>query len=181
MAATFTELPVEELTEFINAWGTLPREAAGRSAPSQHVGIAAHLGLPADVDAKLTAGALTRTADRLHAVFAAESSEKGAQQLTDMLADTGARPVLEVAAHGSLNAAWRVNDLDQLLLASSALALRAYVAAHGFNRIGICTGDRCVDVYIDRSPGGRRRFCSVTCQNRTRVAAFRRRRAAPDG
>ncbi|WP_374119541.1 CGNR zinc finger domain-containing protein [Streptomyces sp. RKAG290] len=44
--------------------------------------------------------------------------------------------------------------------------------------MGTCAGERCVDVYIDQSPGGRRRFCSVTCQNRTRVAAFRSRRAA---
>ncbi|WP_374215715.1 CGNR zinc finger domain-containing protein [Streptomyces drozdowiczii] len=73
---------------------------------------------------------------------------------------------------------WRVNDPDEVLVAASGLALREYAAAHGFHRIGICTGDHCVDVYVDRSPGGRRRFCSVTCQNRTRVAAFRRRRAA---
>ncbi|WP_078940665.1 CGNR zinc finger domain-containing protein [Streptomyces cellulosae] len=30
---------------------------------------------------------------------------------------------------------------------------------------------------MDQSPGGRRRFCSVTCQNRTGVAALRSRRA----
>jgi len=30
--------------------------------------------------------------------------------------------------------------------------------------------------YIDASPGGQRRFCSVTCQNRARVAAWRQRR-----
>ncbi|MGW2477728.1 CGNR zinc finger domain-containing protein [Streptomyces sp. NPDC001665] len=179
MAVTFTELPVEELTEFVNVWGTLPREAAGRSAPppwSEH--LAAYLGPPSNADAKLMSGALTRAADRLHAIFSAESSEAAAQRLTDLLLDTGACPALEVDADGSLKAVWRVNDRDELLVAASGLTLREYVAAHGFDRIGICTGDHCVDVYIDRSPGGRRRFCSVTCQNRTRVAAFRRRRAA---
>ncbi|MFI1676368.1 CGNR zinc finger domain-containing protein [Streptomyces sp. NPDC020607] len=47
-----------------------------------------------------------------------------------------------------------------------------------FARIGIRTGGHCADVYVDQSPGGRRRFCSVTCQNRARVAAFRSRRVA---
>lgn len=170
---------MEELTKFVNAWGTLPCEAAGRSAPPpRSEALAAYLDLPSNSDAQLMPGALTRAADRLHAIFSAESSEAAAQQLTDLLLGTGARPALEVAADGSLKAVWRVNDLDELLVAASGLALREYVATHGFNRIGICTGDHCVDVYIDRSPGGRRRFCSVTCQNRTRVAAFRRRRAA---
>ncbi|MFI7320176.1 CGNR zinc finger domain-containing protein [Streptomyces venezuelae] len=47
-----------------------------------------------------------------------------------------------------------------------------------FARIGTCTGGHCADVYVDQSPGGRRRFCSVTYQNRARVAAFRSRWAA---
>ena len=36
---------------------------------------------------------------------------------------------------------------------------------------------RCADAYVDASPGAHRRYCSVTCQNRERVAAFRRRRS----
>jgi len=42
--------------------------------------------------------------------------------------------------------------------------------------MGVCSGHRCADAYIDTSPAGRRRFCSVTCQSRARVAAWRRQR-----
>ncbi|MFJ9036853.1 CGNR zinc finger domain-containing protein [Streptomyces sp. NPDC102406] len=61
---------------------------------------------------------------------------------------------------------------------AAAVALRQYLGEQGFARIGVCTGGRCADVYVDQSPGGRSRFCSVTCQNRARVAAFRSRKAA---
>ncbi|WP_425554615.1 CGNR zinc finger domain-containing protein [Kribbella sancticallisti] len=43
--------------------------------------------------------------------------------------------------------------------------------------MGTCAADGCADVYIDVSARAHRRFCSVTCQNRTRVAAFRRRQS----
>ena len=36
--------------------------------------------------------------------------------------------------------------------------------------------DQCADVYVDASPTHDRRYCSVTCQNRARVAAYRARR-----
>ncbi|SEB61416.1 CGNR zinc finger domain-containing protein [Streptomyces sp. 2131.1] len=182
MPVTFTELPLAALTELVNAWGTLPREAAGRrNAPSRPENLATDLGLPTGVEAELTPKELTRAADLLHQIFSAQNTEACAQRLTHLLVDVGACPAVEATAHDSLSAVWRVDGPEQALLAASALTLRQYVTAHGTERIGICTGDHCADVYIDRSPGGRRRFCSVTCQNRTRVATFRRRKAAGTG
>ncbi|NEC68865.1 CGNR zinc finger domain-containing protein [Streptomyces sp. SID9727] len=179
MPVTFTELPLVALTELVNAWGTLPREAAGRgNAPTRPEHLATHLGLPTDVEAELTPEECTRAADLLHQIFSAQNTQTCAQRLAHLLVDVGARPALEATANDSLSAVWRVDDPGQVLLAASALALRQYVTTHGIERIGTCTGDHCADVYIDRSPGGRRRFCSITCQNRTRVATFRRRKAA---
>ena len=63
------------------------------------------------------------------------------------------------------------------LLAAAALTLRHQLAGRDQARVGVCSGRRCADAYIDASPSGRRRFCSVTCQNRTRVAAWRQRRS----
>jgi hypothetical protein len=179
MAVTLTEISLKTLTELVNGWGTLPRQEDGRGdAPHQPVSdIAASLDLPARVTAALTPEALAHAADRLHAVFSARDAEACAQGLTRLLSDSGVRPVVESGAVGTLRAAWSVDDVDHALVAAAAITLRQYLAAHGFARIGICTGGHCADVYIDQSPGGRRRFCSVTCQNRTRVAAFRSRRA----
>jgi predicted RNA-binding Zn ribbon-like protein len=41
----------------------------------------------------------------------------------------------------------------------------------------MCDAVRCQDVFVDRSPGGRREYCSTQCHTRTKVAAFRRRAA----
>lgn len=179
MAVTFTEVPLATLTELVNGWGTLPRLEDGRGdAPHLPVSdIAAHLELPATVSAALTPEALAHAADRLHEIFSARDADACAQGLTRLLSDSGVRPVVETGAAGTLHAAWSVDDVDHVLVGAAAITLRQYLVAHGFARIGICTGGHCADVYIDQSPGGRRRFCSVTCQNRTRVAAFRSRRA----
>lgn len=99
--------------------------------------------------------------------------------MTRLLAETGVRPALGVDA-GRLYSGWLVAEDRNAVLASAAVALREYLAHHDARRLGMCADHRCADVYVDTSPGGRRRFCSVTCQNRTRVAAFRNRRAAED-
>lgn len=179
-AVTFTEIPLQALTDLVNGWGTLPREGDGRGdAPHRPVsGIAAHLGLPPRVNAGLTPEALAHAADRLHPAFSAQDAEACARHLTRLLADGGVRPVVKIGDGGVLQAAWSVDDADHALVAAAAITLRQYLAAHGFARIGVCTAGNCADVYLDQSPGGRRRFCSVTCQNRTRVAAFRSRKAA---
>ncbi|MBM7167679.1 CGNR zinc finger domain-containing protein [Streptomyces sp. G44] len=180
MAVTFTDMPLPALTDLVNGWGTLPREGDGRGdAPHRPVSdIAAHLGLPARVSAGLTPEALARAADRLHPVFSAQDAGACARHLTRLLADSGVRPVVEAGEGGAPRAAWSVDDAGHALVAAAAIALRQHLAAHGFARIGVCTAGKCADVYLDQSPGGRRRFCSVTCQNRTRVAAFRSRKAA---
>ncbi|MEU6994574.1 CGNR zinc finger domain-containing protein [Streptomyces sp. NPDC046465] len=189
MAVTLTAIPIELVTELVNGWGTLPRQDDGRGdAPHRPVAdIAARLGLPARLRAALTPELLARAADRLHEVFSARDAEACARRLTRVLADSGVRPVMEAGDgggdgdSGTLRTAWRVDDAGHALVAVAAVTLRQYLADHGFARIGICTGGHCADVYIDQSPGGRRRFCSVTCQNRARVAAFRSRRAAAAG
>jgi predicted RNA-binding Zn ribbon-like protein len=78
---------------------------------------------------------------------------------------------------GRLRAGWLVDDPRHAVLAAAAVTLRAQLSGHPGQRLGTCTGRRCADVYVDTSPGGRRRFCSIPCQNRARVAAFRSRRA----
>ncbi|HWT25192.1 MAG TPA: CGNR zinc finger domain-containing protein [Solirubrobacteraceae bacterium] len=55
--------------------------------------------------------------------------------------------------------------------------MRDQLAEQDSERLGTCASARCGDVFVDASPGARRRFCSVTCQSRERVAAFRRRNA----
>jgi len=43
------------------------------------------------------------------------------------------------------------------------------------DRLGVCTAPHCDRVYVDTSRNGTRRYCSTSCQNRVKTAAFRAR------
>ncbi|MGY0021065.1 CGNR zinc finger domain-containing protein [Streptomyces sp. cg35] len=180
MAITISTLPLGVLVDLVNRWGTRPRQEDRRGEeplPSPDTLADLGLGLTGQARAGLTKEMLADAADALHPVFAAEDAGTCARRLTRLLSTSGARPALEAAgADDTLRAVWTVTKTDRALLAAAAVTLRQYLGEHGFGRIGVCTGGHCADVYIDQSPGGRRRFCSVTCQNRARVAAFRSRR-----
>jgi predicted RNA-binding Zn ribbon-like protein len=170
------------LVWLVNEWGSVPRAAAGEDeAPYPDAGLLAALlagsgvrSCPPDL---LASSALAQVADRLHRIFAAPDLAERAGLVTALLAETGVRPVLDLA-DGRPGEAWLVADERHALAAAGALTLRHQLAGHDPARAGVCSGRRCADAYIDASPGGQRRFCSVTCQNRARVAAWRRRQAA---
>jgi hypothetical protein len=60
--------------------------------------------------------------------------------------------------------------------ATVLMSLAELLCEHGLSRTGVCAAHGCDRVYADTSRGGRRRFCSEPCANRTNVAAFRARR-----
>lgn len=158
-------MPPDLLVWLVNEWGAVPRAAAGEE------------GRPYPDPAPLgAAGAsdLAEVAGRLHAIFAAPHLTERVRLLATLLTGTGVRPDLTLA--GDLpRETWHVDDPRDALAAAAALTLRHQVAQHDPARIGTCTGRDCADAYIDASPAGQRRFCSVTCQNRARVAAWRQR------
>jgi hypothetical protein len=193
------------LVWLVNEWGSVPREAAGEPQPPfPDTGLLAALlagsGVPACPPAPLTEPALRETADRLHRVFATADLGERVTLVSALLAGTAVRPALTLPdqpqptepqptelqptepqpAEGSdrPSASWQVDDDRQVLLAAAALTLRHQLAEHDPARLGVCTGRRCADAFIDTSPAGQRRFCSVTCQNRARIAAWRQRKNA---
>jgi predicted RNA-binding Zn ribbon-like protein len=155
-------MELSELVALVNDWGTLPRNVGDRSEPPSAAAPGAG---PADA---------TAVADLMYAVFVASDPGPRARLLNPMLAEAAVRPEL-TEDDGVLSDSWSVPEPGGALLASAGLALRAHLAAHP-DRLGICADRQCADVYVDASPAGHRRFCSLTCQNRTRVAAFRERR-----
>src|SRR4051812_33531630 len=146
-------MPLTELVELVNRFGTLPCAADGR-------------GPGADP-------ALNALADELHPIFATADDAVRATLVTHLLDTTGVRPALATPG-GVLSEAWTVDDPADGPRAAAALALRHHLAEHP-GRLGVCADHQCADVYVDSSPAGRRRFCCITCQNRARAAAFRRR------
>jgi predicted RNA-binding Zn ribbon-like protein len=151
--------------------------------------------LPAAVTAALRAGSpgsrdvtlaeaaeLRRFAMAFRAVFrsaAAGDMDAAARQVNELLMTTGARPWLDhhdgepwhLHFHGtddSLAAGWA---------AGCATGLAVVLGSDRRGRIGVCTAPRCDRVYVDTSRNGTRQFCSTTCQNRVKAAAFRARQA----
>jgi hypothetical protein len=61
--------------------------------------------------------------------------------------------------------------------AGCATALAIVIGDGDAGRLGICTASQCDRVYVDTSRNVCRRFCSEACTNRTKVSAFRARRA----
>lgn len=53
--------------------------------------------------------------------------------------------------------------------------LVALLADSAVRGLGLCDEDHCVDVFVDRSRRHNRRFCTTTCQVRSRVARHRAR------
>ncbi len=146
-------MPLGELVQLVNEWGTLPRRMDGHEPAADQE--------------------LSSLADDLHPIFAAPDDATRATLITALLDRTAVKPTL-TTQDGALTEAWTVNDPSQARRAAAALALRHHLSEHP-DRIGVCADHQCADVYVDSSPAGRRRFCCITCQNRARAAAFRRR------
>ena len=175
-------MPLAALVELVNGWGGTPRREAGEDAwdypPRERF---LDLWEVADDLVPVTDERLAAVADLLHPAFAAEDPASAAALVNGLLARTAVAPVLEPDGD-ALRAAWSVPDRGDAVLAAAAVALHRHLADRSATRLGTCAGRRCADAYVDTSPSGRRRFCSITCQNRARVAAYRSRQAGePQG
>ncbi|WP_275127194.1 CGNR zinc finger domain-containing protein [Streptomyces sp. UNOC14_S4] len=61
--------------------------------------------------------------------------------------------------------------------ANAAMALLTVVTTAGVDRLHVCVGNRCAEVFVDVSRNQSRRFCSpAICGNRASAAAHRARR-----
>lgn len=133
------------------------------------------------------ATALGTLARRLRPVF--EAAEAGALDdvaglVNALLRDYRAAPELSrhdgqpwhLHFHSTAAAGGAATELG----AGCATGLAVVVDGQAIRRLGICRADSCDRVFVDVSRNASRRFCSESCLNRTKVAAFRARsRAAP--
>jgi predicted RNA-binding Zn ribbon-like protein len=137
-------------------------------------------GQPPAVSAR-DAADLVAAAVRLREVFALVEDgdvDAAARGVNALLAETGARPQLD--RHDG--EPWHLHfhaDTDSLAkgwAAGCATGLAIVLGTELYARLGVCTAPRCDRVYIDGSRNATRRFCSTSCQNRVKAAAFRARR-----
>ncbi len=82
----------------------------------------------------------------------------------------------EMSAEGNEYGLARVGDRLDQARATIAGTLADFVASGPTHRLRICANDGCREVFIDRSPTGRRRWCDMrTCGNQAKVARHRAR------
>ncbi len=75
-----------------------------------------------------------------------------------------------------LHVAERGSSVSALISAECVMGLATLVVDFGPSRLGVCSADRCEQVYVDTSPNRSRRYCSDRCSSRANVAAYRARR-----
>lgn len=107
--------------------------------------------------------------------------DTAATELNALLAAHPAPPHL--AKH---DGRWRLHHhpadaaLVPMATAICADAVARIIGSGDSGRLGTCDADACDRVFLDGSKNASRRFCSTTCQNRVKAAAFRRRHATTD-
>ncbi|MGH3155720.1 MAG: CGNR zinc finger domain-containing protein [Streptosporangiaceae bacterium] len=158
--------------------GYLP--PAGRGLPAAVAGaLSVARGAPVEVAAE-DAEELQSIAAELRTVFEAVAHndvDTAARQVNKLLAWTGARPWLD--SHDEQG--WHLHfhgsgeSMANGWAAGCATGLAVVLGTEDRGRLGVCTAPRCDRVYVDTSRNGTRRFCSTTCQNRVKTAAFRSR------
>jgi predicted RNA-binding Zn ribbon-like protein len=102
--------------------------------------------------------------------------DAAAGQLNDLLSKHPAHPHL-----AKEQGRWRLHHhpaglpLVPMWTAICAEAMARMIGAGHERRFGICEASDCDRAYFDVTKNASRRFCSTTCQNRIKAAAFRRR------
>lgn len=109
-----------------------------------------------------------------------EDVDAAAAILNQMLETHPALPYL-----AKENGVWRLHHhppdaaLVPMCTSICAEGLARMIGGGYADRFGICEAAGCERVFFDNSKNGTRRFCSVTCQNRVKTAAFRSRQRDP--
>ncbi len=131
---------------------------------------------PADVDGFV---ALAQRLACALGALAVGDEDGAAVVVNELLATSPAAPHL-----AKEDGRWRLHHhpddaaVVPMWTAICAEGLARVLGAGEARRLGTCERAGCGRVFVDGSKNGSRRFCSTTCQNRTKAAAFRRRRAS---
>lgn len=100
--------------------------------------------------------------------------------VNDLFERTDARPYL--SRHDEwdwhLHVARSRQSVAERLGAEAAMGLADLIRADSVDRLRHCQANQCAGVLVDLSKNRSRRFCSITCANRTHAAASRARRSA---
>ena len=141
-------MPLTGLVDLVNGWGSTARLEAGEQDWPPAAAPHRPARFTEDVLAFVTDEELTRTADRLHPVFATTDLRQRVQLVSRLLAETGVRPALLEDNDGA-RGIWQVDDTRWAPRRGGGRTACASRRTTG-DCPGVCR--RCADVYIDASP-----------------------------
>jgi predicted RNA-binding Zn ribbon-like protein len=125
-------------------------------------------------------------AERLREVFAglaAGDADGTAHRVNSLLREYHAAPQLATHDGEPWHLHFHSQDREvgrvEARGATCAVALATVIGSGWSSRLGTCAAERCALVFVDTSRNGSRRFCSLRCLNRDKVARFRSRH--PEG
>ena len=105
--------------------------------------------------------------------------DAAAQLVNTLLREASALP--QLVKHDSwdyhLHATSADAPLADRMAVEAAMAFADVIRTGQLGRLRICAAENCDNVHVDLSKNRSRRFCSVSCANRTNVAAYRTRQA----
>ncbi len=120
--------------------------------------------------------ALAHTVHQIVTWIDAGDLDPAAAQLNELLATHPANPHLSKE-----NGRWQLHhhpatvDLVPMYTSICAEVLARLIGTGHAQRLGRCADATCGRAYLDQSKNNSRRYCSTTCQNRAKTAAFRAR------
>ena len=127
-------------------------------------------------------GPLLELGTELHRIVtdvASGNLDAGAVRVNALLESSPAYPHLAKDTGG----VWHLHhhpvdtELVAMWTAICAEAIARLIGTGQADRLGICDAVDCARAFLDQSKNASRRFCTITCQNRTKAAAFRSRRS----
>ena len=162
--------PLALVVDMVNGWSGVVRRESGQDSDPYPDLVAVYRAHGWE-GATTTDDRMVAVADRIHQVFAAATADERRTALNQAIAALAPTP--QVTPDGAV---WSGIGAQHQLEAALLFALVEHARTDpDLMRLGACAADRCVDAYVDATRATTRRFCSLTCQNRARVAAFRRR------
>ena len=159
-------------------WPGQQRSPASFSDPAAVIEVLRAHGEPEPIEISAAdLDSLRRAAVELRGVFTAGDAAGAAAQLNRLL-DRHAQPP-RLTAHGGASG-WHLHvdgsddaPWDQWFLTSSCLALAVLLAERQAPPGGLCASASCGRPFVNVGRGTGRRYCSVACGTRERVAAHR--------
>ena len=183
---SYSDAGVQVAVDLVNELAPVPGGQGGPLPEGMLPAIARILAVDPPSVARLRKGdipgflALARDLRRVYQDLRQADVDHAASRLNALLSKHPAHPHL-----AKEDGRWRLHhhpmDVAVVPMWSSicAEAMARMIGAGFADRFGTCEAPDCGRVYFDLSRNASRRFCSLTCQNRVKAAAFRLRQGLP--